>query len=53
MPCCLLAGYLSAGVHRLWRRLRDRPIDAVDFAPTAHRAGPADPRSTRTRTEAA
>ncbi|MFI2280299.1 hypothetical protein [Nocardia beijingensis] len=41
MPCCLLAGYLAAGAHRLWRRLRGRSEQTVEFPPTAYRAGPA------------
>ncbi|MET8649394.1 hypothetical protein [Nocardia aurea] len=48
MPCCLLAGYLSAGAHRLWRRVRGRPVASAEFAPTALRPGPAAPRTART-----
>lgn len=42
MPCCLLAGYLAAGAHRLWRRLRGRSEQPIEFPPIAYRAGPAD-----------
>ncbi|MFC8527416.1 hypothetical protein [Nocardia sp. NPDC057227] len=40
MPCCLLAGFLSAGFVRVSRRLRGHTAAPSAFAPTARRSGP-------------